>query len=991
MDKDQLIHRYNIYIHERVKDLINSGKTFDDFDYKFDLHKIFEYFSCIKLTQDYNTPFYEYNDIDPTFKEEKHMNRNDTGIDACNLIDTIVQCKLRQKSLTWGECGTFFGSVVYMDETGNLNTRWKKLIITRNQESTLSDNMSEKLRFKQFTDKTYPRTELISYCKELIDNPPDEFNNDTSIEKRDYQDECIKLINDMNNQNLIICLPTGTGKNFIITHSLQSKMKYLILVPRIILMEQIKDEIIRYHPRMKTKIQLIGDSHHDFNLEKDITICVFNSVCIVKEHIETFHKIFVDEAHHIRKPEIYKDEDEDDCSDSEYEDDAYFDEDDDEYEDKSITELKDQDDIENENCDNKTFIQTIKEFSKLNNNIYLSATIDEHHGFNFYKRDIREMIEKGYLCDYTINIPIFAEDPSNLSICKYLVKNYGNIIIYCNSQKDGKAINKLMNSIMNNCSEYIDCNTSRKKRNDTISRYKSGKLPFLVNVKILVEGFDAPITKGVCFMSLPSSGTTLIQIIGRALRLHPEKKMANVILPFSKMEDENNISNFMKVMAKNDSRIYKSYQTKKLGGYFEIETTVEDDECDIDEDLMKDIELKYELIFDSIGKLKNNEEIWIKKLELVKKYIDMNKKRPSNKDKESKVKKLGMWISHQQRNYKTKEHIMKDNMIYNTWNDFINDDMYKEHFLDNKTVWFNYLELVKNYIDINKKRPSDSNKDPKVKQLGQWISNQSKNYKTKEHIMKDNMIYNTWNYFINDDKYKEYFLDNNTLWFNSLELVKNYIDINKKRPSDSNKDPKVTQLGEWISHQQTNYKTKERIMKDNMIYNTWNDFINDNMYKEHFLDNKTIWFNYLELVKNYIDMNKKRPSTIDKDQNVKQLGQWVGTQQKNYKNKKHLMKDDMIYNAWTDFINDNMYKKYFLDNNTIWMNNLKEVKSYIDMNKKRPTQQDKDTNVKQLSKWISHQQQNYKNKKHLMKDDMIYTTWTDFINNDMYKKYFKNN
>jgi superfamily II DNA or RNA helicase len=48
--------------------------------------------------------------------------------------------------------------------------------------------------------------------------------------------------------------------------------------------------------------------------------------------------------------------------------------------------------------------------------------------------------------------------------------------------------------------------------------YKSGKLPFLVNVRILVEGFDAPITKGVCFMSLPSSNTTLIQIIGRATR-----------------------------------------------------------------------------------------------------------------------------------------------------------------------------------------------------------------------------------------------------------------------------------------------------------------------------------------------------------------------------------------------------------------------------------------------------------------------------------------
>ena len=36
-------------------------------------------------------------------------------------------------------------------------------------------------------------------------------------------------------QNLIINLPTGTGKNFIIAHALKpNKFSYMILVPRII-------------------------------------------------------------------------------------------------------------------------------------------------------------------------------------------------------------------------------------------------------------------------------------------------------------------------------------------------------------------------------------------------------------------------------------------------------------------------------------------------------------------------------------------------------------------------------------------------------------------------------------------------------------------------------------------------------------------------------------------------------------------------------------
>ena len=37
--------------------------------------------------------------IDSDFKEINQMSRNDTGIDASNLIDSIVQCKLRQGNL----------------------------------------------------------------------------------------------------------------------------------------------------------------------------------------------------------------------------------------------------------------------------------------------------------------------------------------------------------------------------------------------------------------------------------------------------------------------------------------------------------------------------------------------------------------------------------------------------------------------------------------------------------------------------------------------------------------------------------------------------------------------------------------------------------------------------------------------------------------------------------------------------------------------------
>ena len=1008
MNKDKLIQLYNIYIYEKVQDLLTSDKTYDDFDYKSDLHKIFEYFSCIKLTVEYDKPFYEYNDIPIEYKELNCMSKNDTGIDACNLIDTIVQCKLRTHSLTWGECGTFFGSVLYRDEEGKLKARWDNLIITRNQESKLSDNLNDKLKFNQFTDKTYPRTEIISYCKNLIENPPEHFKNEAIIEKRDYQEECIKLINEMDKENLIICLPTGTGKNFIITHSLQSKVKYLILVPRIMLMEQIKDEIIKYYPKMKSKIQLIGDSNNEYKSDKDITICVYNSVGIVKDHIESFDKIFVDEAHHIRKPEIYKDEDDYSCSssdrDSDYEDD--FDEDesytDDEYfddgelndedieednfedEDEPRTEQKEEvkeefDDPENENCDNKTFTKIIKEFSKFNNNIYLSATIDEHHGFTFYKKDIREMIEKGYLCDYTINIPIFNEDPTNLSVCKYLIKNYRNIIIYSNSHKDGKSINKLMNSIQKGCSEYIDCHTSRKKRNDILSNYKSGKLPFLVNVKILVEGFDAPITKGVCFMSLPSSSTTLIQIIGRSLRLHPEKKIANVILPFSKKEDEKAICNFMKAMAKNDSRIRKSYDSKKNGGYFEIENTIDEENIE-DTDLMKELDLKYELIFDSMGTLKNNEEIWENRLEEVIKYIDDNKKRPSQSNKDKTIKSLGRWISDQQKNYKTKSNIMKSEIIYNQWYLFINNDKYKEYFLSREEIWNITLEKVIKYINEHNKLPSINNTDKNIMSLKYWITAQKRNYKYHKEIMKNDMIYKKFGDFL--ETYKEYFLLRKDLWNNKFVKLIEYIDKTKKLPLKDDEDKDVKKIGIWLSVQKKNYKIRKEIMNDNIIYNKFKNFLEK--YKEYFLSKDEIWNTKLEQVINYINDNNKLPSAADKDKEIKNLGKWIQHQKENFNKHLHIMKyDDIIYNKFKKFLE--VYNEYFLSREEIWNNTFEQIIKFVNEYKKLPSNGSKNKEIKILGSWISNQKKNYKMRNTIMKDDIIYDKFKNFL--ETYKEY----
>ena len=896
-----LYNKYIINIYERYLDLKNSNKQVFD---NYDLSKIFEYYSCLKLTDEYKKQFYEYDDIDPTFKEDNQMSRNDTGIDCSDLDTTIVQCKLRKTSLTWTECSTFFASQnLFNNELNEATVRWNNLIITRNSDSNLSDNLL--VRRRLFIDKPYDRQALIQFCENLVANPPAYPVINEEFTLRDYQIESINMIK-QNKKNVIVNLPTGTGKNSVIIYSFEDNKKYLILVPRIILMDQLQDEIIKHKPLFKNKIQLIGDSNNTFDSNKNITICVFNSVSLIESHCSTFEKIYVDEAHHINKPEIYcyddepiyevnEDNEEDSNEESEESDESEYDESD-EAEEETDEDLKD--DSEDELRNVKTYNQIIKSLIQHNNNVYLSATIDKIDEFEYYSKDIRQMIERGFLCDYTIHIPIFSEDPDNRKICDHLLRNYRNIIIYCNSQKEGKEINRLMNELQNNSCMYIDCNTSKKNRDIITNKYKNSELQFLVNVRILVEGFDAPITKGVCFLHLPKNRTTLIQIIGRALRLHATKTIANIILPFSSKEDEKNICNFLKVMAQNDSRIKKSFESKKIGGYISIEKVEEDIE-----DINDEIEFKYNMIYDSMGRLTNGDEIWMKRLEEVKKYIDEHKKRPSQGNKDKKIKNMSKWLTTQSFNYKHKIYCMKNKEIYNKWTDFMNDPKYYIAFIHRDENFINKLEKFKEYINKWHTQPPQSTK------LGSLFHGCLNNYKQKIKCMRDEKKYNLWTEFMNDPEYNYAFINFDNIWNTNFKILKKYIEDNGKRPPLRNKS--CEKIAKWFSHQSNNYYKKDRSMSDPIKYQLWTEFMNDSKYKCAFRNLDDEWSSHFEKSQLYINQYKHRPSHHSKENEVKFLGNWLTNQQKNYKNKIKSMNEPYKQHLWYNFITDPKYRQYF--------------------------------------------------------------------------------
>jgi hypothetical protein len=438
----------------------------------------------------------------------------------------------------------------------------------------------------------------------------------------------------------------------------------------------------------------------------------------------------------------------------------------------------------------------------------------------------------------------------------------------------------------------ITCDDNYNKRIKILDDFNnSTKMNILLSVHILDEAIDIPSCNSIYMTYISNSKIKNIQRMSRAMR-YQNNKIAKIFL-FCKDIDES--MSYISSIREYDTRIDF---IKKINYLYISDKIISKKEREIinNENIEKN---KIKIL----GIKLYRSESWDLKLELVKKYIDENNKLPSTKDKNNEMKSLSYWISDQNKHYKNKKFIMSNEEIYNKWTEFINDNKYKKYFIDNETVWINKLELVKKYINENNKRPSTKDKYNEYYTLSNWLSIQSNNYKKKNDIMKNENIYNRWTEFINDEKYKIYFEDNDKKWLDTLEQVKQYIDENNKRPSARDKNNEDYTISSWLRTQIANYGNKKQILSNEDIYNKWTQFINNKKYKKYFFDNETKWNNNLELIKKYIDENNKLPSRSE--------SRWIEIQKINYKNKTQIMSNKNIYNKWTEFINDNKYKKYF--------------------------------------------------------------------------------
>ncbi len=301
-------------------------------------------------------------------------------------------------------------------------------------------------------------------------------------------------------------------------------------------------------------------------------------------------------------------------------------------------------------------------------------------------------------------------------------------------------------------------------------------------------------------------------------------------------------------------------------------------------------------------------------------------------------------------------------------------------------TWNENLELLKHYIDINGKKPSMYDENIQIIKLSQWTSTQSIHFHNNAFIMSNEITRKAWNDFITDERYKMHFVCKKHKWLKTLESVKVYIQNHDKLPQRQDEDENEKKLEKWIYKQKMNFQNKSKIMATNEdIYNIWKKFTVD--FNHVFITKEKEWNNNLIILKEYIRKYHRRPTSCDKNNNIKKIAIWTSRQMYIYNNKEQIMAhNNELYDLWTKFMVD--FNEYFLSNEEIWMQNFEKLKKYLQDNNQRPKGNDKNNDNNKLSDWFYLQIINYKKKINIMTIENIRNLWFNFINDDFYATFF---
>lgn len=592
-----------------------------------DLSKIYEYITAIDFTIRCKKEIHAFNELSTEFKDSLGLPPHDIGLDVIALDKSLaIQCKHRANGSTipfaelkksdWCNMHISRKTGIKMDLTF-VTPENVKLSSYLDQHYTYNHHVINTARvleiirslamFKEGTDiqfnnnpyfditlkPNYDSTNNIGFinqnntenlwtidretqftwrkCQlEAYDLIVKTIDNNFIIEKTNDDEEVEDNANIKESLNIkMVC---GSGKTDLIASTVKyiilKDKKALILVPRLMLLEQIS-ECFKSHNINHT---LIGNGYD--NIISNITVCVYNSINKVKEN--QWDYLIIDEAHHIENRKINE-------------------------------------------TDDLTYTDLIVNLTNQINTIKFSASLNEGH----YEYNLRQAIDDKVLVDYQLHVPYYENGTYNEAVINYLNMHpeYTSIIGFCNRIENCQTYKTLLEQHNYKC-RIITGSHSKKERNQILNDFRNGMFQILLSVNVLSEGINLPYVNTVMFLEERQAKINVLQCMLRCLRLYKQKTIGHIILPCINYNNitESNMLKIIRVIVSNDKKLMDTLINRKESHILKIEKikTILIVENNHNNDNM--IFKMYEKIYDSHLQLTTCDDKLYKQIKLLKEY-----------------------------------------------------------------------------------------------------------------------------------------------------------------------------------------------------------------------------------------------------------------------------------------------------------------------------------------------------------------------------------
>lgn len=352
------------------------------------------------------------------------------------------------------------------------------------------------------------------------------------LELRPYQTQAVASIVDRYNTqtNDVLCLPTAAGKSYVIAGTLhQLNVPALVLQPSLEILEQNKEKLKMVIP--PEDIGVYSASANEKTVKK-VTLATIGSVVNIPHLFNEFPLVIIDEAHGVAP----------DQSGSMYL--KFF---------KNIKPHKIVGVTATPMRLSTTYappyfdeqVTTIKVITRMRGR----ASKNFWDGGIIFNIPTHEMIRQGFLHKptYFDNTKLQHESiPVNKSKSDFRLDEYEKLIlpheenildaiarlanishsvlVFCTSVEQATRYSEVIQN-----SAVVSAKTKKKDRKEIIDKFKTGEIKVVLNVSCLTTGFDHPRLDGLVMIRPTRSLALYSQMIGRILRIHPEKEHARIV------------------------------------------------------------------------------------------------------------------------------------------------------------------------------------------------------------------------------------------------------------------------------------------------------------------------------------------------------------------------------------------------------------------------------------------------------------------------------